>query len=120
VPSYENILKSAKHTLVSWSLLEVFTYRLHLFALSQSKRKNENWIQRRQKKFVLQINFLNKNEKILTLIETKILIKKLIWMPDVERTPLVPTLRKQRQADLCEFQASMVYRVSSKTARVTQ
>jgi hypothetical protein len=41
-------------------------------------------------------------------------------MPDVERTPLVPTLRKQRQADLCEFQASMVYRVSSKTARVTQ
>ena len=30
-------------------------------------------------------------------------------------TPLIPTLRRQRQADLCEFEASLVYRVSSRT-----
>ena len=34
------------------------------------------------------------------------------------RTPLIPALRRQR--DLCEFQASLVYRVSSRTARATQ
>jgi hypothetical protein len=29
-------------------------------------------------------------------------------------------LGRQRQADLCEFKASLVYRESSRTARVTQ
>jgi hypothetical protein len=28
--------------------------------------------------------------------------------------------KKQRQIDLCEFEANLVYRVSSRTARVTQ
>jgi hypothetical protein len=27
-------------------------------------------------------------------------------------TPLIPALKRQRQADLCEFWASLVYRVS--------
>ena len=31
--------------------------------------------------------------------------------------PLVPALRRQRQADLCEFIVSMVYLVSFRTAR---
>ena len=31
-----------------------------------------------------------------------------------------PTLRRQRQAELCEFEASLVYRASSRTARTTQ
>ena len=31
------------------------------------------------------------------------------------RTPLILALRKQRQADLCEFQAVLVYIVSSTT-----
>ena len=31
-----------------------------------------------------------------------------------------PALRRQRQVDLCEFEASLVYRVSSRTAEVTQ
>jgi hypothetical protein len=35
------------------------------------------------------------------------------------RTPLIPALGRQRQAD-SEFEASLVYRVSSKTARATQ
>ena len=36
-------------------------------------------------------------------------------------TPLIPTLRRQRQADLCKFKTSLVYRASSRTARaVTQ
>ena len=29
--------------------------------------------------------------------------------------PLIPAQRRQRQADLCEFEASLVYRVSSRT-----
>ena len=35
------------------------------------------------------------------------------------RVPLVLALR-QRQADLCEFKANQVYRVSSRAARATQ
>ena len=31
--------------------------------------------------------------------------------------PLVPALRRQRQAELCEFEAGLVYRVSSRPAR---
>jgi hypothetical protein len=31
--------------------------------------------------------------------------------------PLTPTLRQQRQADLCEFEDNLVYRVSSRRAR---
>jgi hypothetical protein len=34
--------------------------------------------------------------------------------------PLVPAFKRQRQADLCAFKASLVYRVSSRTARATQ
>ena len=35
--------------------------------------------------------------------------------------PLIPALGRQRQVDLCEFKASLVYRASSRTARaVTQ
>jgi hypothetical protein len=34
--------------------------------------------------------------------------------------PLIPVLGRQRQADLYEFEASLVYRVSSRTARGTQ
>jgi hypothetical protein len=33
---------------------------------------------------------------------------------------LIPALRRQRQAECNEFKASLVYRVSSRTARVTQ
>ena len=35
--------------------------------------------------------------------------------------PLIPALRRQRQVDLCEFEASLVYEASSRTVRaVTQ
>jgi len=33
--------------------------------------------------------------------------------------PLTPAHRRQRQADLCEFKASVVYRVSFRSARAT-
>ena len=33
---------------------------------------------------------------------------------------LTPVLQRQRQADLCEVEASLVYRTSSRTARATQ
>ena len=29
--------------------------------------------------------------------------------------PFIPALRRQRQADLCEFEATLVYRASSRT-----
>jgi hypothetical protein len=35
-------------------------------------------------------------------------------------TSLMAALRRQRQMDLCEFEASLVYRVSCSTARTTQ
>jgi hypothetical protein len=34
--------------------------------------------------------------------------------------PLISALGRQRQVDLCEFKASLVYRVSSRIARATQ
>ena len=34
--------------------------------------------------------------------------------------PLIQALRRQRQADLCEFKASLVYTMSSRTARATE
>ena len=33
---------------------------------------------------------------------------------------LIPTLRRQRQADLCEFEARLVYRVSFRAVRAIQ
>jgi hypothetical protein len=35
-------------------------------------------------------------------------------------TPIIPALRSQRKADLCEFKTSLVYRMSSKTAKAAQ
>lgn len=32
-------------------------------------------------------------------------------------TPLIPALRKQRHADLCEFKDSLVYKANARTAR---
>ena len=45
-----------------------------------------------------------------------------VWAGQWWHTPLIPAFRRQRQADLCEFKASLVYKVSSsRTARaVTQ
>ena len=34
--------------------------------------------------------------------------------------PLIPALRRQRQEELCELKASLVYSVSSRIARATQ
>jgi hypothetical protein len=34
--------------------------------------------------------------------------------------PLIPALRRQRQVDLCETEARLVYRVSSKTTKAIQ
>ena len=33
---------------------------------------------------------------------------------------MIPALGRQRQVDLCEFKASLVYRGSSRTAKATQ
>ena len=34
--------------------------------------------------------------------------------------PLIPVFRRQRQADLWEFEANLIYRASSRTASDTQ
>jgi hypothetical protein len=41
------------------------------------------------------------------------------WCQRLGGTPLIPTLGRQRQVDLCELEASLVYRVSSRVARAT-
>ena len=33
---------------------------------------------------------------------------------------LIPSLRRQRQADLCEFKVNLFYRVNSRLAKATQ
>jgi hypothetical protein len=38
----------------------------------------------------------------------------------VEARTFNPSTERQRQADLCEFEVSLVYRMSSRTARATQ
>jgi hypothetical protein len=38
---------------------------------------------------------------------------------DLKFTPLIPALRRYRQADLCEFEASLLYIRSSRTDRDT-
>jgi hypothetical protein len=35
-------------------------------------------------------------------------------------TPLILVLGRQRKKDLCEFEASLIYRASSRNARATQ
>jgi len=35
-------------------------------------------------------------------------------------TAVIPALGRQRQAHLCEFKSTLLYRVSSRTARATQ
>jgi hypothetical protein len=42
-------------------------------------------------------------------------LKDLPTQPGVK----VPVLRRQRQVNLCEFEASLIYMVSSRTARAT-
>jgi hypothetical protein len=34
--------------------------------------------------------------------------------------PLIPALGRQKQTNLCEFQVSLVYKSSSRTAKATQ
>lgn len=34
--------------------------------------------------------------------------------------PLIPVLRSQRLADVCEFEASVIFRVSCRTSKATQ
>jgi hypothetical protein len=34
--------------------------------------------------------------------------------------PLIPAFRRQRQAELCESEANLIYRVNSRTAGATQ
>ena len=43
--------------------------------------------------------------------------KELCLAGQLLHKPLIPELGRQRQADLCEFEVSLVYRVSSRTAR---
>ena len=50
-----------------------------------------------------------------TNMYTYIKIRQVWW-----HTPFIPALGRQRQANLCEIKASLVYRVSSRTSRTTQ
>ena len=45
-----------------------------------------------------------------------IILLKEVWLC----RPLIPALRRQRQVDLCDFKASLVYIASSRQVRTTQ
>jgi len=47
-------------------------------------------------------------------------IKKIIFLRRGIHTPLILALWRLRQRDLCEFEASLDYRVSFRTARAIQ
>ena len=55
-----------------------------------------------------------------THIQAIIYTKNKVSSRAVWHTPLTPALERQRQADLCEFEGSLVYRVSSRTVRASQ
>jgi hypothetical protein len=44
---------------------------------------------------------------------------KIITLGQCWHTPLIPALERQRQVDLCEFKASLVYRVNSRISKAT-
>ena len=48
---------------------------------------------------------------------TSLMVKNLACTGRPWHTSLIPALRRQRQTDLCEFEASLVHKVSSRTAR---
>jgi hypothetical protein len=50
----------------------------------------------------------------VSLFITKICIARL------GGTPLIPALGRQKQVNFCEFEASLVYKASSRTAKATQ
>lgn len=49
---------------------------------------------------------------------TALFLIKITLIVGVVATPLFPALRKQRQVDLYEFEASLVYIAGSRTARL--
>ena len=55
---------------------------------------------------------LERKELNLLLMVSRSLGGRWAWLC----MPLIPVLRRQRQEDLCEFEASLVYIVSSRTA----
>ena len=59
-------------------------------------------------------------EEVDTLVRENVKSKNVLVVVQWWHTPLIPALGRPRQADLCEFEASLVYRVSSRTARDTQ
>ena len=47
-------------------------------------------------------------------------VKKIVSAGWEGHMPLIPALRKQKQVDLCEFEVSLVYIASSRTARAIE
>jgi hypothetical protein len=63
-------------------------------------------------------NYLRKKKK--TFLLNFILFKRFFLTRQWWIMSLIPEFRRQRQVDLCEFKAGLVYRISSRTARDTQ
>jgi hypothetical protein len=60
------------------------------------------------------------NKAFINLFEEQSKLNKDLTKLGKVVAPLIPTLRRQQHIGLCEFKDSLVYRVSSRTARATQ
>ena len=60
------------------------------------------------------------NELVTSELSEKTISKAKVGEPGMVGHAFNPSIGRQRQADLCEFEASLVYRASSRTARATQ
>ena len=59
------------------------------------------------------------NELVTSELSEKTISKAKVGEPGMVGHAFNPSIGRQRQEDLCEFEASLVYRASSRTARAT-
>jgi hypothetical protein len=55
-----------------------------------------------------------------TLLDFYVVLRMDVWAGELWHMPFIPALGRQRQVDLYEFEASLVYRTSSWSARATK
>lgn len=61
-----------------------------------------------------------RKNKIYTITTKSVFLKPMInYCRVLKSIPLIPALKRAKAADLCEFEANPIYRVSARTTRAT-